>query len=184
VTASADETPGWTVLSVRLPVEPSRHRVAVWRELRRAGALSLGQSVWALPATPAFEEALGRAVGLIERGGGDAVVLRAEGRDPEQAGRLRAMFTASREDEWREFLAECRKYEAELDTEVAREKFTLAELDEEEQSLDRLRRWYRDLKLRDLFVAPSAGEAEQRLRQCQTRLEDFADRVYTAVHAR
>jgi len=169
---------------VRLPVEPSRHRVAVWRELRRAGALSLGQGVWALPATPAFEEALERAIGLIERGLGEALVLRAEGRDHEQGERLEALFTASREDEWREFLAECGKYEAELDNEVERRKFTLAELDEEEQSLERLRRWYRDLKLRDLFVAASAAEAEQQLKQCQLRLEDFADRVYAAVHER
>src|SRR6266540_751460 len=57
-----------------------------------------------------------------------------------------------------------------------------AELDEEEQSLDRLRRWYRDIKVRDLFGAPAAIEAEQRLKHCAERLEDYADRVYQAVH--
>jgi Protein ChrB, N-terminal len=40
----------WIVLVVRLPADPSRHRVAVWRALHRVGALSLGQGVWALPA--------------------------------------------------------------------------------------------------------------------------------------
>lgn len=39
----------WTVLTVRSPADPSRHRVAVWRELRRVGALLLGQGVWAIP---------------------------------------------------------------------------------------------------------------------------------------
>ena len=170
------------MLAVRLPAEPSRHRVAVWRELRRVGALSLGQGVWALPATPAFEQGLERAVSLIERGDGDALLMDARGRDQTQAERLEALFTASREDEWAEFIGECSKYEAELDRELAQQKFTLAELDEEEQSLERLRRWYRDLKLRDLFVAPSAEEAERRLKQCQMRLEDFADRVYAAAH--
>jgi hypothetical protein len=34
---------------------------------------------------------------------------------------------------------------------------TLAELDEDEQSLDRLRRWYRTIRARDLFGAPSAA---------------------------
>ncbi|MEY9993018.1 hypothetical protein ABIE67_005050 [Streptomyces sp. V4I8] len=29
----------WTVLVVRIPAEPSRHRVAVWRELRKTAAL-------------------------------------------------------------------------------------------------------------------------------------------------
>ena len=170
------------MLAVRLPAEPSRHRVAVWRELRRAGALSLGHGVWALPATPAFSEGVERAVKLVERGEGEVGRLEASGRDEADAARLEAQFTAAREAEWAEFLAECRKYEAELEQEVARAKFTLAELDEEEQSLERLRRWYRELKLRDLFGAPSAGEAEQHLKQCTERLEDYAERVYGAVH--
>jgi flagellar biosynthesis regulator FlaF len=182
VTTNRHQGAGWTVLAVRLPAEPSRHRVAVWRELRRAGALSLGQGVWALPTTPAFEQGLERAVALIKRGDGEALLLEARGRDDAQAERLEALFTASREEEWAEFIAECGKYEAELEREFAQEKFTLAELDEEEQSLERLRRWYRDLKLRDLFGAPSAGTADHQLRSCQTRLEDFAERVYAAAH--
>ena len=172
----------WTVLGVRLPAEPSRHRVAVWRELRRVGALSLGQGVWALPATPAFEHGLERAIKLIERGEGDALLLNAYGRDEAHAARLEELFTTDREEEWTEFISECAKYEAELDREVADAKFTLAELDEEEQSLERLRRWYRELKLRDLFGAPSAAEADDRLKRCQTRLEGFAERVYAALH--
>ena len=169
-------------MAIRLPAEPSRHRVAVWRELRKVGALSLGQGVWALPATPAFEQGLERAVALIERGEGEAVILDARGRDDEQDARLQALFTDGREDEWAEFISECAKYENELERELAQQKFTLAELDEEEQSLERLRRWYRELKLRDLFGAPSAGRAEQHLKLCQTRLEDFAERVYAAAH--
>jgi flagellar biosynthesis regulator FlaF len=182
VTTEERDGTAWTVLAVRLPAEPSRHRVAVWRELRRVGALSLGQGVWALPATPAFEQGLERAVALIERGEGEGLLLEARGRDRAQAQRLEALFTASREEEWTEFIAECDKYEAELERELAEEKFTLAELDEEEQSLERLRRWYRDLKLRDLFGASSADEAERRLKQSQTRLEGFAERVYAAAH--
>jgi hypothetical protein len=182
VTAAGRDDPDWTVLAVRLPAEPSRHRVAVWRELRRVGALSLGQGVWALPASPAFQQGLERALGLIERGKGEAVILEARGRDEAQAVRLEELFTAGREEEWSEFISECGKYEAELDRELAEQKFTLAELDEEEQSLERLRRWYRELKLRDLFGAPSAGQADEHLKRCQTRLEAFAERVYAALH--
>jgi len=31
----------WRLITDRLPAEPSRHRVAVWRELRRLGAVTL-----------------------------------------------------------------------------------------------------------------------------------------------
>lgn len=62
-------------------------------------------------------------------------------------------------------------------------KLTLAELDEEEQSLERLRGWYRELKLRDIIGVPAATVAEQRLEHCAERLEDYAERVYRAVHS-
>jgi flagellar biosynthesis regulator FlaF len=172
----------WTLLVVRLPADPSRHRVAVWRELRRIGAVPLGQGVWAAPATPAFTQGLERAARLAERGDGEVMLLEATGRDEADGARLEALFTAARQAEWAEFVAECGKYEAELDKELRTQKFTLAELDEEEQSLERLRRWYRELKVRDLFGAPSAAEAEQRLKHCAERLEDYAERVYQAVH--
>ena len=58
------------------------------------------------------------------------------------------------------------------------QKFTAAELDEEEQNLDRLRRWFRELQRRDIFVAVSQKQAEARLKHCNDRLDDFAERVY------
>ena len=59
-------------------------------------------------------------------------------------------------------------------------KLTLAELDEEEQSLERLRRWYRTIRARDVFGAPSAAAAELRLKECAEALEAFAEQVYQA----
>ena len=54
----------------------------------------------------------------------------------------------------------------------------MAELDEEEQNLERLQRWFRALRARDLFGSPSRSEAEGRLKECVERLEDYAERVY------
>ena len=96
------------------------------------------------------------------------------------AAQLEELFTAQREAEWAEFVSDCGKYDAELAAEVEKGKLTLAELDEEEQSLDRLRRWYRTIRARDLFGAPSAPVAERRLKECTEALEDFAERVYQA----
>ncbi|MET7519320.1 Chromate resistance protein ChrB [Streptomyces sp. NPDC005480] len=173
----------WVVLVLRLPSQPSRHRVAVWRELRRVGALSLGQGVWAVPEVPVFAAGVQRALELAERADGEAIVLRASGREAGDAARFQALFTAAREEDWAEFLADCGKYEAEIDKEIRTAKFTLAELEEEEQSLERLRRWHRDLKARDVFGAPGAAAAEQRLAECARRFEDYTERVFTALHA-
>jgi hypothetical protein len=89
----------WTVLAVRLPATPSRHRVAVWRELRGIGALSLCHGVWAVPATPGFTEGLDRAMGLAQAGEGHLAFLDATGRDEADSARLEDQFTASREAE-------------------------------------------------------------------------------------
>ncbi|MCV7423907.1 chromate resistance protein ChrB [Mycobacterium yunnanensis] len=174
--------PRWLVLVVRVPSEPSRHRVAVWRELRRAGALSLGQGAWVIPEVPVFADGIARTLELAARGGGEVVVLTAAGRDESDAARLEALFTDERQDEWSEFLSECSKYDAEIDKEIRINKFTLAELEEEEQSLERLRRWHRDLTARDVFGAPNAADAGQQLKHCGDRLADYTERVFAALH--
>ena len=173
------EPVSWRVITYRLPPEPSRHRVAVWRELRRLGAVSLQQGTWAVPDGEPFEAGLSQVVEEIKAAGGQPVVLAVAG-DQASAAQLEALFTAQREAEWGEFLSDCGKYETELAGEIAKGKLTLAELDEEEQSLDRLRRWYRTIRARDLFGAPSAAVAERRLKECTEALEDFAERVYHA----
>ncbi|MFB7369877.1 Chromate resistance protein ChrB [Streptomyces sp. NPDC056222] len=172
----------WLVLVLKVPAEPSRHRVAVWRELRKAGALSLGQGVWAVPDVPAFADGVRRAVDLTNTAGGRAVTLRAAGRSDEDSSGFEAMFTAARSADWAEFLADCGKFEEEIAKEIRIGKFTLAELEEEEQSLERLRRWHRDLTARDVFGAPEAGRAAERLRQCVAVCEDYAERVFAALH--
>jgi hypothetical protein len=79
------------------------------------------------------------------------VVLDAAGRAERDGARLEALFTAARQEELTEFLADCGKFDAEIDKEVRNAKFTMAELEEEEHSLERLRRWYRELKTRDAW---------------------------------
>ncbi|MBM9504298.1 Chromate resistance protein ChrB [Actinacidiphila acididurans] len=179
----ATESVRWLVLLVKLPPEPSRHRVAVWRELRRVGALSLGQGVWAVPDVPVFAEGVRRALELTERAQGEAVTLAAQGREQADAERFEAMFTAARRADWAEFLADCGKFEAELAKEIRQAKFTLAELEEEEQSLERLRRWHRDLTARDVFGSPERATAGTRLKECAQACEDYAERVFAALHA-
>ena len=169
----------WRLITYRLPAEPSRHRVAVWRELRRLGAVPLQQGTWAVPEGEGFDAGFAEVVEAIKAAGGQPVVL-AVAEEEASAAQLEALFTDQREAEWGEFVSDCGKYETELAGEIAKGKLTLAELDEEEQSLDRLRRWYRTIRARDLFGAPSAATAERRLKECTEALEDFAGQVYQA----
>ncbi len=179
MTSSATST--WVVLSYRLPSEPSRPRVAVWRELRRLGAVSIAAGAWAVPATASFVEGLERVVELVAGGGGNWLLLDASAHEDATAAALEEIFTGAREEEWREFLDECEKYREELRHEAAISKFTRAELDEEEESLERLRRWHRHLDARDVFGAASAPAAERALKECGQALDDYAAAVFRAV---
>jgi hypothetical protein len=170
----------WLLVLVRLAAEPSRYRVAVWRELRRVGAVPVTQGAWLMPATPWFGAAEQKVRQLAERGEGEVITV--EVADTDAAAALAAVFAAARVAEWAEFRADCDKFDAEIAKEIRIEKFTLAELDEEEQSLDRLRRWYRELKLRDVQNLPEAAVAEQRLKECSEAFDDYADQVYRVMH--
>jgi hypothetical protein len=170
------------VLVVRVPAEPSRHRVAVWRELRKLGAVVLGQGVWAVPDAPVFADGVTRVTELAQRGDGEVIVLAATGHADVDAEHLERLFTDDRQAQWVEFLADCGKFDAEIDREISIDKFTLAELDEEEHSLDRLRRWHRDLRARDIFGSPAAAEADQALKHAAERLADYTDRVFRHLH--
>ncbi len=172
----------WVLVLIQLPAEPSRHRVAVWRELRKAGAVPVSSGVWAVPAGPVFQPALDRAGDLCRTGGGTFAVIDAVPRDAASTAMIRDTFAAARLDEWAEFIADCGKFAQEIAREIGQEKFTFGELEEEEQSLERLRRWYRDLKKRDVLGLPEAEAAEQRLLACSATLDDYAERVYQAMH--
>jgi hypothetical protein len=155
--------------------------VAVWRELRKAGAVPVSPGTWALPAGPAFQPALDRASELCGNGNGTFAVIDASPRDEASSKLIRDAYAAARLDEWTEFMADCGKFEAEIAREIAKAKFTFGELEEEEQSLDRLRRWYRDLKKRDVLALPEARSAEDRLRTCENVLEGYAEQVYQVM---
>lgn len=167
----------WRILTYRLGNEQSRNRVGVWRELRRVGAVALQSATWAIPEGDRFDEGLAKAVRLVERSDGHVLIFNVTPSEG-SATELERLYTDEREAEWTEFCSECDKATAELRSEFAKEKFTLAELDEEEHNIDRLRRWYRELRAKDLFVAPSSGTGELKLKACTELLEDFAERIY------
>src|ERR671934_105511 len=94
-------SPAWLLLIYSLPAEPSRLRVRVWRELRRAGAVTLRDGVCALPDRPR-----GRAWALVLELGGAASVARGARLDAASAAALRAQLASARAEEYAEVAAE------------------------------------------------------------------------------
>jgi hypothetical protein len=153
----------WFLLTYRLPAERSSARVSVWREVRRSGALQLHQSVIAFPDSEPFRHAVARIRAAVDEAGGSALALRAEPVDAADEERLRSAWNQARADEYGELVSESEKLVVEIDSEFAKQKFTLAELDEEEAELDKLKRWYERIRGRDVCGCERAGDAEAAL---------------------
>src|SRR5262245_57656219 len=94
----------WILLSSRLPREPTRLRLAVWRRLKRIGAVLLHDSVWILPADAKTREAFEWLAEEIEEQGGTALTWEAQSLSADQDRRVVQQFR-SEEDERYESLA-------------------------------------------------------------------------------
>jgi hypothetical protein len=173
---------GWLLLTYRLPAERSSARVAVWREVRRGGALQLQQSVVAFPDTEEFRGALARVRAVVSEVGGSAVALRAEPLEEDDDGRLVSVWNEARGAEYAELASECEKLVAEIDKEFAKQKFTLAELDEEEAELEKLTRWHERIRARDVHGSEGAAEAEVALERAGEALARYMAAVFDRTH--
>src|SRR5262249_13950822 len=115
----------WELFLYRLPSEPSRTRVAVWRELRRLGALPLGQAVVAVPCLERFTAGIDTIEQRVTSGLGTSFRFKLLGLDNVQRGRLQSDWNALREHEYAEIVEECEtKFLKEIEFEIFRDNLT------------------------------------------------------------
>lgn len=148
----------WVALSYRLPREPSRLRLAVWRRLKRLGAVVLHESLWLLPADASTREALEWLAEEIEEQGGTAylwdLVSLSEAQDQEIVRR----FRADAEARYADIVASVRALKR------LRGGWRRASSTQHKQAQRRLATLERALRLaqrRDPFRAPGRQAAEQ-----------------------
>jgi Protein ChrB, N-terminal len=170
------------LLAYRLPSDRSSARVAVWREVRRSGALQLQKSVVAFPDTDEFRTAMARVRAAVAAVDGTALAMRAEPLEGDDEERLTAAWNDARAAEYTELASECDKLVAEIDKEFAKEKFTLAELDEEEAELDKLKSWHERIRARDVHGSDGADEAEAALRRASEAVARYTTAVFDRTH--
>lgn len=86
------------------------------------------------------------------------------------ATKLTEAWNAARDAEYDELRAECGKFLVEIEHEFEIEKFTLAELEEEEAELDKLQRWHARIEARDIHDASGAAPARDAFARAQQAL--------------
>jgi hypothetical protein len=169
----------WRVLIYRVPTEPASKRVAVWRDLKRLGALYLQQCACIFPDIPGVTEEVNQVAAKIPALGGETFLLDVPKLQPEDEARIIEAFRAQRANEYAEIIEECEtKFVKEIEFEHFRQNYTFEEAEEIEQDLEKIRRWFDRVRDRDWFKAERRDEVETWLGKCQGLLARFEEEVY------
>ena len=159
----------WILLTYKVPPEPAARRVALWRKLKSMGAVYLQNGVCLLPETREHMRQLKMLENDAAEMGGETVLLVTKSLDQAQEDKVIARFKADRDDQYREFIGQCDVFEAEIAKAKAKEKFTYAELEEEDNDLNP-----------DFYGAPLATTASERMTSCEEKLADYSQLVFDA----
>ncbi len=108
------QAPSWVLLVYKIPREPTSSRAAVWRKLKRLGALLLHDAVWVLPATAWTREQFQWLAVEIGELGGEAYLWESSLLLNGQAEALQQQFQARVDAAYQEILGELEQNEADL----------------------------------------------------------------------
>jgi hypothetical protein len=168
----------WLLFISQLPKHPSSLRVNVWRKLRAAGALGLQNGIWVLPNLPEQVKFLEDLLAMIRGQGACGQIFCVSAVVDSVEKDIVSRFISDRDEEYTEFIDCSKEFLAEIEKESAREKYTFAELEENEQDLLRLSTWLERIKKRDFFSGEGASKAVEILGHCKQVFEKFAACIY------
>jgi len=167
----------WAAFTYSLPAKSgSSARVALWRRLRRFGAISPAGGLHLLPANDEGIEAFNWLAGEVHQAGGEALTFRVgrfEGLSDEQ---IIAMFNTARRAEYAELSEQVAVLDQSHGADMAPEV-----RDKAMESLARLRRRHAEIARVDYFGCPAGQELAARLTRLAATL--FADEGTTLVVA-
>jgi hypothetical protein len=166
-------------LVYHMPPKPTAGRVAVWRNLKKAGAVYLQDSVCVVPDTEAMRGELDQVLERIDQGGGRYHLLPLDELPAEEDEKLVALFVDQTAKHYAEIIEDCEvNFVKEIEFENFRENFTYEEAEEIRMEFEKICTWFDRVQERDWFGAPNVDQARDWLRRCETLLEEFEAKVF------
>ena len=164
----------WLLLLFSLPTNRNTERVAVWRRLKKMGAVQIKTSTYLLPDEPAQYEQFQWLAKQIRDYGGDSTLVRAHEIEGLTKERVIAIFNDARAKDY----GELRKA---LQSFIARRKKMDAE--EATSEFERLTRRFREVRAVDFFESPRGHDVAMLLRRAEgptrpRQLEKFDVKQY------
>jgi len=148
----------WLLLLFSLPTNRNTERVAVWRRLKKMGAVQIKTSTYLLPDTPAQYEQFQWLAQQIRDYGGDSTLVRAHEIEGLTKERVIAIFNDARAKDYGDLRKSLQSF-------IARQK----KMDAEEASseLERLTRRFREVRAVDFFDSPRGHDVAMLLRRAE-----------------
>jgi hypothetical protein len=164
----------WLLLLFSLPTNRNTERVAVWRRLKKMGAVPIKTSTYLLPDEPAQYEQFQWLAKQIRDYGGDSTLVRAHEIEGLTKERVIAIFNDARAKDYGELRKSLQSF-------IARQKKMDAE--EAGSELERLTRRFREVRAVDFFDSPRGHDVAMLLRRAEgpkrsRQLETFDVKQY------
>lgn len=177
--SSASDSPlnRWLIVAYDVPNEPSKFRVKVWRDLKSQGGLYPQMSFCILPYSQDMLtklEEIKSEVGSV----GKMLVLRTNAPAPGDNKFLQSLMNEQTERQYLEILEECQEFLQEIKSNIAQKVFKDEEIQELDESLDGLNRWF--AKIQSIDRQKSSKEklrVKQLMERCQKELDKYAARI-------
>jgi hypothetical protein len=148
----------WLLLLLRLPATHKAERVAIWRKLKKSGAIQIQTSTYVLPDEPARYESFQWLTQEVRSAGGDATLVRAREIEGLPNEKLIELFNTARAKEYATLRELLRALSHRRKT---RSSPTFGD------KLDRVRKQFREIRQTDFFNSPRAQDVEMLLRKME-----------------
>lgn len=174
----------WLLFIYTVPAAPTRLRAAVWRDLKRAGAVYLRDGVCILPEHEATRAIFQAIAARVEACGGQVTLVHGARLDPPRAARVVAQLQDERAAEYREVVAAAERLLEHVRREYEHRAFRVEELEALEADLGKVRRWVAQIRARDYFGAAKTADIDALLQRCDHALAAFMDHAANPTTAR
>jgi hypothetical protein len=160
------ESKRWVLLVYKIPHQPSRLRLQVWRRLQKMGVIYLQDAVCILPWRPELVENMEYVTGTVEEMGGSCHLFAAEALLPNGDQRLVDSFISLADERLKEIAYRLAGVQDALESASA-----LDEVEAVEEDLKKERVAYLRGQRMAYFGSIQAGEVERRLDRIREALD-------------
>lgn len=162
-----------------MPTTPTAARVAVWRQLKKMGAVYLQQSACVFPELTRIRRELQPILMKIAMSDGRYHLLPLRSLPDAEHAKLIAEFQDQSAKQFQEIIDNCEiNFQKEIDFETFRGNFTYEEAEEIRLEFEKIVNWFEGVSERDWFQATNKDEAQEWLNRCEALLEGFEEKVF------